>query len=710
MNRPDRYRRYIRLALLTVTVVSLSPARTGQNEEAKERRSKIETILRIQDTRTIHDGKLISLLTDPDAAVRERAVHAFGSTQDTSVINLLVDRLVNDGEPKVQLEAAFAIGQAAGQLSSPRRERLAHELIWTRLDQLRGPASGGAGPAERLIEEIGKFGTETALTDLMRRFGNEEPPVHGHALVMSLARFAIRGIVAEEGVLHLLKLIKPPDAARWEAVYALQRIGDHPILKNSIEEIAKLTLHADPLVRMHSATILGKVKNENVSLIPLQKLADSDPDWRVRVNALKALGNLTLDGKPGIIETFRRSFFDGNMNVALTALSVFGTAGLRKDSANASAQVFSDLERIAANRENGFLWQLQAEAASAVAALEGGAAIPIITPRGSPRRPLDARLLVALGTTGSPEAAPLLSRYLGQADPVLYRSALEGFQILVEKNRSNRGLIQKMYDAGIAALSVHDMAIVTTAASILGDSLLLRPAAAPRLAETLERLRVPDDVEAIQEIAATLGKLKEQSAVDALRKQLEQPDRSVVRACASALKSITGRSYTSEVPTFFEPLFTDFDFAYLNALPETVRVKMETIRGDVMMELYKQAAPFTVMTFLKLATQKAFYRGLVFHRVVPNFVIQGGDPRGDGWGGPGYSIRSEFSTRTYERGSVGIASAGKDTEGSQFFITQSPQPHLDGRYTNFGKVISGMDAVDKIQVDDHIFDVKIVQD
>jgi peptidylprolyl isomerase len=89
-------------------------------------------------------------------------------------------------------------------------------------------------------------------------------------------------------------------------------------------------------------------------------------------------------------------------------------------------------------------------------------------------------------------------------------------------------------------------------------------------------------------------------------------------------------------------------------------------------------------------------------------VIQGGDPRGDGWGGPGYEIRSEFSPLTYETGTLGVASAGKDTEGSQFFITQSPQPHLDGRYTIFGKVLSGMDVVNRILVDDRIFDVKPV--
>ena len=138
-------------------------------------------------------------------------------------------------------------------------------------------------------------------------------------------------------------------------------------------------------------------------------------------------------------------------------------------------------------------------------------------------------------------------------------------------------------------------------------------------------------------------------------------------------------------------------------------VKLETIRGDVSMELYKNVAPFTVMSFLKLATQRGFYRGLSFHRVVPNFVVQGGDPRGDGWGGAGYAIRSEFSPLRYEVGTMGIASSGKDTEGSQFFITTSPQPHLEGRYTIFGRVTRGMDVVNKILVGDHIFDITVVR-
>jgi len=112
------------------------------------------------------------------------------------------------------------------------------------------------------------------------------------------------------------------------------------------------------------------------------------------------------------------------------------------------------------------------------------------------------------------------------------------------------------------------------------------------------------------------------------------------------------------------------------------------------------------MNFLKLS-EKNYYDKTIFHRVVPNFVIQGGDPTGTGYGGPGYSIRGEYSPLTFEEGMVGMASSGKDTEGSQFFITHSATPHLDGKYTIFGKVVEGMDVVDKILVGDYIESVKI---
>jgi cyclophilin family peptidyl-prolyl cis-trans isomerase len=131
---------------------------------------------------------------------------------------------------------------------------------------------------------------------------------------------------------------------------------------------------------------------------------------------------------------------------------------------------------------------------------------------------------------------------------------------------------------------------------------------------------------------------------------------------------------------------------------------LRTNKGTIRLRLLKEDAPFTVLSFVKLVRKK-FYDGLTFHRVVPDFVIQGGDPRGDGWGGPGYAIRSEFSMASFTRGAVGIASSGKDTEGCQFFITQVPAPHLDGRYTVFAKVIEGQDVVDRIQIGDTITEI-----
>jgi cyclophilin family peptidyl-prolyl cis-trans isomerase len=117
-------------------------------------------------------------------------------------------------------------------------------------------------------------------------------------------------------------------------------------------------------------------------------------------------------------------------------------------------------------------------------------------------------------------------------------------------------------------------------------------------------------------------------------------------------------------------------------------------------------SPFTCINFATLI-RNGFFDGLSFHRVVPNFVIQGGDPRGDGWGGPGYSIRSEFGSEHYDEGTVGVASSGKDTEGCQWFVTHSKTPHLDGRYTIFGNIVSGMEVVNKIQVGDKILKMRL---
>ena len=139
----------------------------------------------------------------------------------------------------------------------------------------------------------------------------------------------------------------------------------------------------------------------------------------------------------------------------------------------------------------------------------------------------------------------------------------------------------------------------------------------------------------------------------------------------------------------------------------STQVYIDTDRGTIQIELAVLDAPLTVENFIALA-RKGFFNGLSVHRVVPDFVVQDGDPRGDGEGGPGYSIRDELNERPYLRGTVGMAlDPWPDTGGSQYFITHSPQPHLDARYTVFGRVIAGMDVVDQIQQWDVIRRVRI---
>jgi peptidyl-prolyl cis-trans isomerase B (cyclophilin B) len=135
------------------------------------------------------------------------------------------------------------------------------------------------------------------------------------------------------------------------------------------------------------------------------------------------------------------------------------------------------------------------------------------------------------------------------------------------------------------------------------------------------------------------------------------------------------------------------------------RISMKTAKGEMVIELFQDAAPNTVKNFLDL-TNKGYYNGLNFHRVIPNFMIQGGCPNGSGTGGPGYKINCEINPNKHQRGSLSMAHAGPNTGGSQFFICHSPQPHLDGVHTVFGKVIEGVDVVDKIQKEDKIEEVK----
>lgn len=160
-----------------------------------------------------------------------------------------------------------------------------------------------------------------------------------------------------------------------------------------------------------------------------------------------------------------------------------------------------------------------------------------------------------------------------------------------------------------------------------------------------------------------------------------------VNSAVSSIRALSGEKPQKNSSTIFELIWNNA-FKYKKAV-------FETDKGSFTLQLFPEYAPVSVGNFSTLA-QAGFYRDVIFHRVVPGFVIQAGDPTGTGWGGPGYDIISEYSPLEYSTGALGMASAGKDTEGSQFFVMQGSFPHLTSRYTLFGRITDGQSVVDLI--------------
>jgi cyclophilin family peptidyl-prolyl cis-trans isomerase len=214
-------------------------------------------------------------------------------------------------------------------------------------------------------------------------------------------------------------------------------------------------------------------------------------------------------------------------------------------------------------------------------------------------------------------------------------------------------------------------------------------------------LRDKDLNDAALSILDALAKQKASAANDEIKTALDSQDHLIRRRAVALLKSNGVGDFSSRIGTV-KTRNTQAD--YLRAIArigKTVTATVVTSKGSFTIEFLPEAAPLTVDNFIQLA-RRGYFNGQTIPRVVPNFVVQAGDPRGDQNGGPGYQIRCEVNEVPYERGALGMALSGKDTGGSQWFVTHSPQPHLDGGYTVFGQVVQGMDVIDNIARGDTI--------
>ena len=209
-------------------------------------------------------------------------------------------------------------------------------------------------------------------------------------------------------------------------------------------------------------------------------------------------------------------------------------------------------------------------------------------------------------------------------------------------------------------------------------------------------------------ILDSLGKQKTSSANEAIKSALDSPDHLIRRRAVALLKANGVGDFSARIGTVKTQNTTADYKRALDRIGSGTRARVTTSKGSFVIEFLPNDAPLTVDNFIQLAN-KGYFNGQTIPRVVPNFVMQAGDPRGDQNGGPGYSIRCEINEVPYDRAAVGMALSGKDTGGSQWFVTHSPQPHLDGGYTVFGRVISGMEVVDALVRGDILRSVTIIE-
>lgn len=592
--------------------------------------------------------------------VRRALAVALGRIGDPRGRSLLQGLLI-DLDVEVRRAAAFALGE----LGEPAAER---SLIVAAVDDDEEVGS-------LAVEALGKLAAP--LAQVRRALGALEPETARRRLAPHLFRFKEPETV--DAATDLLARGDPD--LRRSAAYALGREAQ----PTGLLPLRRLVTDSDPVVRASAARGLGQVGTlDDLSrLLPLL----ADPTSSARVQALRAgaaiLGR--AEALPPLVWGDR-----------LAALVADPAPGLRAAALEAAGSFLPHVQLEEAVRRVWAAGEPRERELALVALVSGRVPdAPALLAEGasSADRWLRTRAAEAAGRAGDRD---LLQRLAEDPEPPVRAAAIEGLARLGELS-----LV-------VAALDDRDAPVRATALDALADAPELATA---RVAELIDRGRRDggqNDVRLVGiQVLVMRGKtppaLDRDSILRALERLAGDDDWLVRRAAIEGLVELGApRQPLGAVPTGRELA------AYRDALRQTDRprrVAVETDRGRMTFELACPEAPLTCLSFLQLAAA-GFFDGSPWHRVVPDFVAQGGDPRGDGWGGPGYALRDEINRLRYGRGAIGMALSGPDTGGSQFFVTLGPQPHLDGGYTVFGRVVEGEAVLDRLRQRDRILSIR----
>jgi cyclophilin family peptidyl-prolyl cis-trans isomerase/HEAT repeat protein len=622
---------------------------------------------------------LVLLLQDPEGRVRRRAALAVGRVGLAEGVEPL-GQLLADPDADVREMAAFALGILGSKTAvAPLAAALADSspMVQGRAAEALGllEAREQAGPIAEMAAAFVAAGALRGLTA-----DDQTYPLPPEAEAVRLALYSLARLKSYAGIARVA--LDPSGRLLthwWPVAYALRRVDD----ERAAPALLALLAGDGQYSKAFAARGLGAIKHREAvpALLPLA--ADVARQPAVAIEAIRALGAVKAPEAPPVLLGIARQA-SNDAAVRAEALTAVGGAGTPAD-----AEPLLDLlsDRVPAVRAAAFKALAALDPERFLLALSG------LDPDPDPM--VRAALASAAGALPAETAAPLLlpvrdtdTRVLPAIFAALASAKVPGAEAPL-----------------LAGLSHDDVVVRGAAADALG-ALKAAGAVAP-LQAALQRAQKDADYGARASILGALAAIDRTAAAPVLTAALADPDWAVRRRAASLLAEIDpARDSSSTRPAPVELVRRVYEDPTVVAPRFSTHAYLDTDRGTVEIELAVLDAPLTVHNFVTLA-RKGFFDGLTVHRVVANFVVQDGDPRGDGEGGPGYTIRDEINPRPYLRGTVGMALAGPDTGGSQYFITHSPQPHLDGRYTVFGQVVSGMEVVDRLAPGDVVRRVRV---
>ncbi len=661
------YRALLSLPVLFVLAASACSNASGQTGDPWGRRADglltDPALQQVVDAQVRRDaGALAGFLASDQPVVRARAAFALGSVQDLRARPLLFG-LLADPDARVRADAAFAIGQLpdtsnTGVLIDRLREEIDPD-VRLQLIQAVGRA-GGRGAAARLLR-----------TDIEE----SELPTLG----LALARLGNRGVNNAVAVELQVEMMNHEDrTVRRNASFYFGRSAAlsfwAPVVPRLRDRLA--TLDRDDPTAMWILRALAKV-NEPVDTDAAVGWLGEASDWRIR----HAAADLLTDRVAG-----------GAVTLALMAALGDASPHVRE----AAAKGISSRSRPLTQQDHIFLtaWiQEHEDDLTTISALLPARVTedPLWVlewgdryPAASPQR---AAVLQALGVLPGLEVVEREFAAAAGDGPV----AQVGLAALERRiPAANPTRLVRIFETASAAIASGDPTKTQLGAVLLANPRVLPLGSVEAVGTALGRAT---DVNIRRTMYRALVSMGDSTAMPWLQRGLSSEDAEIQAISAAGVQALTG------IPPEYQALPRDVpavDWAKAAERGRHPQVVFETRLGEIAIELDAEQAPLTSQTIIDLVETGAF-DDVPFHRVVGAFVVQGGDvTSGDGFGSAPTTIRSEFTRIPFDRGVAGMASSGKDTEGSQFFITHLITPHLDGAYTSFGRVVSGQDVVDQL--------------